>query len=131
MQCYDRDEDNNGLITLNGEATATRAFSFSRTGASLAISYSNAVLDENDNAELASLSMTGIPLKLENGKTAYEARVKDLESTLISCRNTDPNATVKVNGKQTDMGNIKIGLRYGQNKINIEVTASDGETVKT
>jgi len=130
IQCYDKNEDNNGLITLNGEGTATRTFSFSKTGASLAVSYSNAVLDENDNAELASLSLTGIPLKLESGKTEYTVEVKNLTNTFISAVTADPDATVKVNGKQTDMGNIKIELRYGNNRINIEVTASDGVTVK-
>ncbi len=130
MQCYDPGEENNGLISLNGEGTARRVYSFSRSGASLAVSYSNAVLDEEDNAELASLSMTGIPLKLENGKTEYEVKVKDLEDTFISAVTSDPNASVTVNGKQADMGNITLNLRYGINKININVTAADGISLK-
>lgn len=130
MQCYDPDEADFGLISLNGEGTASRAFSFSSAGASLAVSYSNSVLDEDDNAELTSLSLTGIPLKLESGKTEYEAEVKNLENTFISAVTSDPNASVTINGKQADMGNMLINLRYGINKINIKVTASDTVTVK-
>lgn len=130
MQCYDPGEVNNGLISLSGEGTARRAYSFSRAGASLAVSYSNAVLDDDDNAELASLSLTGIPLKLESGKKEYEAEVKNLTNTFISAATSDPDATVTVNGKLAEMGNMLLNLRYGINKINIKVTASDSVTVK-
>lgn len=130
QQCFDRADINQGLITLGGEQTATRDFSFNQQGASLVVSYSNAVLDQNNNANLAALSLRGIPLTLESGKTEYTVSVKDMTSTFASATTEDPDAVVTVNGMKADLGNIPINLSYGRNSIKIVVTAADGVTVK-
>lgn len=130
QQCYDPREADQGLITLEGEQTATRVFRFDQKGASVEVSYTNAVLDQENNANLASLSLKGIPFSLESGKTEYKVSVKDMTSTFVSAATEDPNATVTVNGIRTDLGNIPFNLNYGSNTINIKVTAADGVTVK-
>jgi len=130
QQSYDTKAENQGLITLGGEQTASRVFQFDKKGATVEVSYTNAVLDQEDNANLASLSLKGIPFSLESGKTEYTVSVKDMTSTFVSATTEDPNAKVAVNGIPTNLGNIPLNLNYGRNIINIEVTAADGVTVK-
>ena len=130
QQSYDTHAANQGLITLGGEQTAVRVFRFNQEGASVAVSYSNAVLTRKDNANLAALSLKGIPLVLDTGKTDYTVSVKDMTQTFISATTEDPDAEVTVNGVSSELGNIPFNLSYGRNEINIEVTAADGVTVK-
>lgn len=130
QQCYDTQAANNGLIALGGEQSAQRVFSFNQKGAAVEVSYSDAVLAQNNNANLATLTLTGIPFQLENGKTEYALSVKDMTSTLITATTEDPEATVTINGRKTNLGNLQVNLGRGQNVINIVVTAADGVTVK-
>ncbi len=130
-QSYDKSRENSGLITLGGEGTATETFQFDRQGASLTVSYSNTVPEgTQNNANLASLALSGIPIQFEKGKTEYTGEVSQATQTLVSATTEDPSATVAVNGRQTDLGNILLPLYSGQNLIEVTVTAADGKTTQ-
>ena len=131
QQSYDKSKENSGLITLDCEGAATATFRFDRQGASLAVSYSNTVPDgASDNTNLASLSLSGVPIQFENGQTEYTGETNQATQTLVSATAEDPSASVAVNGSQTDLGNILMPLSSGLNQIDVTVTAADGETTQ-
>ncbi len=131
QQSYNTQENNNGLLSLNGEESTEKGFTFNTMGESLTVSYSNLVLDEDNNATLSSLSMAGIPLDFEKDKTEYTVQMQDLKDTFVSSALEDPNASVTINDYAAEFGNQKIHLAYGKNIIKIIVTAADGNTTKT
>lgn len=131
QQSYDKSKENSGLITLGCEGAATATFRFDRQGASLAVSYSNTVPDgASNNTNLASLSLSGVPIQFENGQTEYIGEANQATQTLVSATAEDPSASVEVNGSQTDLGNILMPLSSGLNQIDVTVTAADGETTQ-
>ncbi|MEA4894191.1 MAG: S-layer homology domain-containing protein [Oscillospiraceae bacterium] len=132
-QSYDKNAANNGFITLEGEGTQTKEFLFDKQGASLSVSYTNSVLDDSmkDNAKLASLSLSGVPLEFKSGTTEYSQKTAELAKTLVSATTEDPNAEVTVNGSKTNLGNITLPLYNGTNDIDVVVTAADGTTTQT
>ena len=130
QQCFDKGLANNGLIRLGGEEAVKRTFNFSKIGDRVEVAYSNAVLTNTDNANLSSLSMTGIPFELTDGQTRYTLNTKELSETFISAVTEDPNSTVTINGKSVEVGQGKAPLYIGKNTIEVKVTAADGKTVK-
>ncbi|MDD4679511.1 MAG: S-layer homology domain-containing protein [Clostridia bacterium] len=130
LQSYDKLIENNGFISLMGEETTQRTFEFSQKGSSLAVSYSNAILDRPNNANLTDITLDGIPLQFEAGKTSYFIDAVDIKETIITSIQEDPNATIRINGVEGTFGTSKIKLNYGSNLIRIVVTAADGVTTK-
>lgn len=130
-QSFHSGSKNNGLISLSGEGKVTKEFTFSKKGASLTVTYSNAVLDEKNNAKLASLSMSGIQIQLQSGVTEYSVSANEIGKTLVSAIAEDPSAKVTINGRPANVGNIPIMLFNGKNEIDITVTAADGKTTLT
>ncbi|MCR4772360.1 MAG: hypothetical protein K5855_08645 [Oscillospiraceae bacterium] len=59
-QSYDEALENNGLITLGGEAKKDVTVTFDNVGATVEVVYSDKQIEEND-AALSSLSISGIP----------------------------------------------------------------------
>ena len=130
LQSYDRLAANSGLITLMGEETAQRTFTFSKKGNSLAVSYSNAILDKDNNTNLADLTLGGIAFLFEKGKVDYSVIVSDLKETLVTASTEDPNATININGEEGTFGTAMIKLNYGINVIRVVVVAADGITTQ-
>ncbi len=131
LQSYDKLAANSGLITLMGEETAQRTFTFSQKGSSITVSYSNAILDKDNNTNLTEITLDGIPLQFEKGKANYTVTVTDLKETIVKSVTEDPNAKIIINGVEGTFGTAKIKLNYGSNVISIVVKAADGITTKT
>ena len=132
-------ENNNGLITLAGEAKDTEVFHFSEVGAMALVSYSDVLLD-TDNAGLASLTFSNLPgMTLErfeeqaDGSFSARAAADDLTSTTVVAVTESGLSDVKVNvggGESAGGGNAvsqTLALRSGEiNTINVTVTADNG-----
>lgn len=131
LQSYDKLAENSGLITLTGEETARKTFTFSQKGSSLAVSYSNAILDKDNNINLTDLTLEGIALDFEKGKVDYTVTVSDLKETIVKSATEDPNASISINGLEGTFGTAKIRLNSGSNVIKIVVLAADGITTQT
>lgn len=130
LQSYNRLAADFGLITLMGEETAQRTFTFSQKGSSITVSYSNAILEKDNNANLADLTLGGIAFLFEKGKVDYSFTVSDLKETLVTASTEDPNATISINGEEGTFGTAKIKLNYGINVIRVVVVAADGITTQ-
>ena len=129
-QSYDSGAQNNGLITLDVEERKTLSeVAFSKRGADVQVLYTDAVLGNNRNTNIASLSLNGIPLSYdEAAKTwrntgAYTAS----GSALLSIVLEDPRATVAVNDKPNSRSML-LPLEEGDMRVAITVTAADGTT---
>ncbi len=129
---------NNGLITLDSEASVSVPFAFQQKGASVTVTYGELVLNDTTNAELATFSASGIPVRLtdftadETDKTKFTAKASTAAGdTLIQAAAKDPGATVTVNGAPMADGGTPLHLSAGKNTITVEVTARDGTTKRT
>lgn len=72
------------------------------------------------DVSLKSLNVSNTSIKIEEGKTTYEATVsKSIETVLINGRTTDPNATVIGTGNKT--------LQTGLNVFELTVQSSGGK----
>ncbi|MEG2138757.1 MAG: S-layer homology domain-containing protein, partial [Oscillospiraceae bacterium] len=127
-----------GLLSLTGEESETVDFTFSQPGASVKATYGALVLDDETNAELTSLSATGIPVRLADFKvdpddaTKFTATVSTAAGkTLVTALTKDPGAAVTVNGAPMPQGGTSLALSTGENKITIVITARDGVTKRT
>ncbi|MEG1396946.1 MAG: cadherin-like beta sandwich domain-containing protein, partial [Oscillospiraceae bacterium] len=128
----------NGLITLGAEESNPVNFTFHQAGASVKVTYGALVLDNPANAELTSLSATGIPIRLADFKvdpedgTKFTANVSTAAGkTLITALTKDPGAAVTVNGALMPPGGTPLALATGENKITIVITARDETTKRT
>lgn len=88
---------------------------------------------DNTNAELAALSVTGVPVRLssftvdKDDSTKFTAKVSTAEAdTLVTAQSKDPAATITVNGAPIPKGGAALHLRGGENTITIGVTAVNG-----
>ena len=123
------------LITLAGEETRSFIFSFAQAGVRVTAAYGDLSL-ANDNANLASLSFEGLPVRLSDftrgggGDYLFTAPDTELDSTLVSFVTKDPGASVTVNGLAAD-GSVNVALASTRvNTIIICVTAADGLTAR-
>jgi hypothetical protein len=130
LQSYEPEAPNQGLIELGPEGVAVREFAFTQQGYSLSVTYNNAIIADNTNARLGTLSLSEIPLKFEPGIDLYDVTVKDKTSTTVTAVAEDPKAKIDVNGSPLELGSAKVSLRSGLNEIVIRVTAADGLTTK-
>lgn len=128
LQCYDPEAVNQGLIELGPEGVATREFTFSQQGDRVSVTYSNAIITDNTNANLAALTLSEIPFKFVAGVTEYSINVRELRSTTVSAVTEDPSATLQINGRDGGLTNVR--LAAGRNTVQIAVTAADGVTVQ-
>lgn len=123
------------LIGLAGEETASRDFTFSRSGNRIMAVYGDMTLTDNC-AELSELSFEGLAVRLSDfsldGEGRYVCTAPDttLNSTIVSFATQAPGASVTVNGVTTD-GCVKVALSAGKSDIRLEVTSADGTEKRT
>lgn len=131
--------DSGSLVTLEGEETASRGFTFGRSGSRVTAVYGDLTL-ASDNARLSTLSFEGLPVQLSDfaadGVNSYSCTAPNtaLNATRVGFVTADPNAsaTVTANGNTVGgNGSDPITLRRGANTIAISVTAQDGQTTAT
>lgn len=136
-QSYKKGDENNGLVTLDGEETEKLSFSFSENGAYADVMFTDAVLDSDSDATLSDISVSniqGITLSSfteDESKPGYftcTTEKTDIASTSIVYSTTDPDSVVTLNG-ETLNGYVEQELKPGNNTLDIVVTAPDGETV--
>jgi uncharacterized repeat protein (TIGR03803 family) len=89
----------------------------------------------NNNANLAGLALSAGTLTpaFSSATTSYTASVADVNSSIILTPTlVDTNATVTVNGVAVTSGSASnpVILSYGDNTVNVLVTAQDGATTK-
>ena len=89
----------------------------------------------NNDATLAGLVISGSTLSpaFASGNTSYTATVSDVTGSLtVTPTTSDSNATVTVNGTAVSSGSASgpVVLGYGDNAINVLVTAQDATTTK-
>ncbi|NCB62472.1 MAG: hypothetical protein EOM52_02495 [Clostridia bacterium] len=128
----------NGLLSLAGEESGTVTFPFTKEGASVKVTYGALVLNDNTNAALTSLSLTGVPVRLSDFTADPEDPAKytgaastAASSTLVTALTQDPGAVVTVNGTAATLDGVPLSLRTGENTITVEITARDGTTKRT
>jgi hypothetical protein len=129
LQSYDSSLPNNGLLELGPEAVTTQIFQFSRQGSSVSVSYSSAVLGDDTNAKLDSLTLSGIPLRFDPEQKSYTVSVTNMTGTIVTAVAQDPNATVAIG--TSGLSSTNIPLRLGTNTIRVNVTAANGESKGT
>lgn len=145
-QSYRKGADNNGLIILKGEEVSdNNVFKFNHAGKDILVTYSDTIADEDtkddDNTELASLKVSGLPditldkfVENEAGDYCYSVRAKDIDSVMITAQTKSINAKAVLSSKNStaDSSNIlaeNVSLKAGKtNCIKIEVTAGDNKT---
>ena len=107
------------VIAENGIASQTYVIAITREG--------------NDVATLSSLSLRDIPLAFDSNDFDYNVMVdNDIDATTVTTMLSDPNASVTsitANGSPVENGRVALGV--GSNRIEILVTAEDGETMET
>ena len=84
------------------------------------------------DATLGDLALSGAPFTFASDTTSYEVNVAhDVDQTMVTATANDDGATyaIKLDGV-TDADGV-IPLAVGSNVITVEVTAEDGNTVKT
>lgn len=123
--------ENNGLITLGGEAKAlTQTFVFQNMeGASVRVTYSDVILDDN-NANLAKVAVDGVSLTYDADTRTYSGTGTDLQSALMTLVPENPGASITVNGQLYEEA-IKQSFARGTNTFEIVVMAPDGTTTIT
>ena len=124
----------NGLITLGKEGKATASFVFNKEGASIDVSYSNLKLDAN-NADLASLSYSGIPGISEKSFTANdrgdyiaEVMVDDVTQTTVIASAVSGLAKVTIEGSDDEQPVIE-GDKNTASKTIVLVPKEEGSTI--
>ncbi len=135
-------DENNGLLTLAGEAKGTKNFTFSKQGTFVQVSYSNLASEpDTDNASLNSLFFSNIPgvtlddfIKDEEGNTyRYTVSAVDLTSTAVIAAAAAGGSRITVsssNGEEisgeTSLS-ATVALATGREN-SITVTVTSGET---
>ena len=102
LQSYTGQGGDNGFITLGAEGRAERTFTFTQKGVSVAVSYSDMLL-EADSAELASLSFSNIPgvtladfVEGEDGVWRFAVSTDDLTSTAVMASAESTKAAISL-----------------------------------
>lgn len=123
--------DDNGLITLDGEQTASQTFTFAgvTNAAQVRVTYSDAVLDQ-DNAELARVEVDGVSLTYDEATMTWAGSGDSLAQKLVTIVPKNPDATITVNG-QPYSGAYLQAFGSGENRFEIVVKAPDGSTTAT
>lgn len=123
--------DGNGLIALGGEQTASQTFTFAgvTNAAQVRVTYSDAVLDEN-NAELARVEVDGVSLTYDEATMTWAGSGDSLAQKLVTIVPKNPDATITVNG-QPYSGAYLQAFGSGENRFEIVVKAPDGSTTAT
>ena len=86
------------------------------------------------DATLSSLSLSGVTLTppFTSSTTSYTADVANsVTSTTVTAQTTDPNATAVIRLNGTVDADGTVSLAVGANTITVEVTAEDGNTMRT
>ena len=86
----------------------------------------------SSDAALSGLALSGVTLDFDPATTTYAVEVgNDLAETTVSPTVNDDGATyvVRLDGAADEDGTIPLAV--GENTITIEVTAEDGETIRT
>ncbi|MGN1350136.1 MAG: S-layer homology domain-containing protein, partial [Anaerovoracaceae bacterium] len=126
-QSYTGNDSDTGLITLAAEERKQVTFNFAQKGISAQVSYSDAKLENNTNANLASLTLEGVTLTFDAAAKTYSGTADNLFGGLLQIVPEDPRASVTVNGAAFDMA-ANQSLQRGQNNITIKIIAADGST---
>lgn len=123
--------EDNGLITLEGEGVETQTFTFEgvTNATEVRVTYSDAVLDEN-NAGLASVSVDGVALTYDEATKTWTGSGDNLPQSLVTIVPENLDATVTVNGQPYNGADLQSFSR-GENRFEIVVTAPDGTTTET
>lgn len=144
-QIYTGTGANNGLITLNGEERKSLEFQFTQKGASVQVSFTDAILDEK-NAELESLSSSNIPgLTLNDfteepeGSGKYSATVtvdRSLSNIgiMFQPKSVSAEVIVELDGKVIDAEDFIYGrnLEFAAGRTHtVTITVTDGDEVRT
>lgn len=140
-QTYNKKNKNNGLITLDGEEILeNKIFTFDKAGSDVIVTYSDVINadDEDSNAELAELNVSGIAgitldkfVKNEDGDYYYIVDAKDVSNISIAAQAKSASAKVTLAGKTDDKANNilaeTVDMTPGSTeKIKITVTSADG-----
>lgn len=140
-QTYNKKNKNNGLITLDGEKILeNKIFTFDKAGSDVIVTYSDVINadDEDSNAELAELNVSGIAgitldkfVKNEDGDYYYIVDAKDVSNISIAAQAKSASAKVTLAGKTDDKANNilaeTVDMTPGSTeKIKITVTSADG-----
>ncbi len=89
----------------------------------------NRGLPSADNAALHDLTISAGALDFDRDAAAHEASVnRDTASVVLTPITVHPQATATVNGADPA---TPVALNYGENVVNVAVTAADGITTKT
>lgn len=129
QQSYTGNEPDNGLITLKVEERKTLLdVAFSQKGADVQVLYTDAILDDEANARIQSLSLDGIPLSYDEDTKTWSGAYTTPGSALLSIVTEDPRATVAVNDTSASSA-MQLPLEAGT--ITIVVTAQDGAAQET
>ena len=124
-QSYTGKGENNGLIILNPEGKVTMPFEFTKKGASVRVSYSDAILEDNTNVNLSSVTLDGVVLTYDEETKTYSGTTEYLSNALLTIVTEDLRASVKVNGVTYDTA-MNQHISGGSNVFTIEVTSADG-----
>lgn len=84
-----------------------------------------------DDARLKALALSVSALDFASTRRTYTVEVAhDVDSLTVTPTVNDPGATVEVNGESVASGQASqpIPLRFGKNRIAVEITAADGKT---
>lgn len=141
QQSYRSGSANNGLLTLGGEAKATKTFTFHTAGADAVVTYSDVVLDY-DNVNLTELSFSNIPgISLESfteqadGTFTASATVDDVTVSSVMAVAESGYSTISVNanggtaqgGSNAVSETVTLNPASG-NTITVTVTSHNGDT---
>lgn len=140
QQSYSAGALNNGLLSLEIEEIRDVQFTFAgQTGASVQVTYSDAVLEEGvtNNAALDQLSLAGVSLTVETREEEdgteqiwFVGKGRDLNQALLTVVPQDPRAAVQVDKTEYTAAR-QLRLSGGLNRYTVTITAPDGTTVQT
>lgn len=140
QQSYSAGAPNDGLLSLAVEEVKDVEFTFAgQAGASVQVTYSDAVLDEEvtNNAALDQLALAGVPLTVETREEKdgteqiwFVGKGRDLNQALLTVVPQDPRAAVQVD-KTAYTAARQLRLSGGLNRYTVTITALDGTTVQT
>ena len=140
QQSYSAGALNNGLLALEIEEIRDVQFTFAgQTGASVQVTYSDAVLEEGvtNNAALDQLSLAGVSLTVETREEEdgteqiwFVGKGRDLNQALLTVVPQDPRAAVQVDKTEYTAAR-QLRLSGGLNRYTVTITAPDGTTVQT
>lgn len=131
LQSYDSTADDDGLITLSPEYRLENvAFTFSRKGDQVKVTYSNAILTDDNNANLAAVQLEGVELTYNDATSTYTGSTTSISQALLTLVPEDPRASITVNGAAYTQA-TNINLSNGTNTFTITVTAATGGGQKT